>query len=147
MMDVKERARLRALCEAADDPVRVLRSDLADVLDALDAAEARATERERERDAAQELAYIGDHRFPDLTWKARCDEASMDLRRAECERAAVRSALGALADESTEAAARRVVDDNGRLRAALVTLRRHIDGEPVHSDTLYWAQKIAAEVS
>lgn len=28
----------------------------------------------RERDEAQCLAYIGDHRFPDLTWRARCEE-------------------------------------------------------------------------
>ena len=43
-MDATERARLRALCSVDDDPVRVLRADLADLLDAIDAAE-------RERDA------------------------------------------------------------------------------------------------
>ncbi len=35
-----------------------------------------------ERDDALSLAYIGDHRFPDLTWKARAEEAGIDARAA-----------------------------------------------------------------
>lgn len=45
-MDADQRTRLRALCSVDADPVRVHRADLADVLDALDAAE-------RERDDAR----------------------------------------------------------------------------------------------
>jgi hypothetical protein len=45
-MDADQRMRLRALCSVDADPVRVHRADLADVLDALDAAE-------RERDDAR----------------------------------------------------------------------------------------------
>jgi hypothetical protein len=37
-------------------------------------------------ETATRLAYIGDHHFPDLTWKARCDELAKDLRTAERER-------------------------------------------------------------
>jgi len=39
VMDADQRTRLRALCSVDADPVRVHRTDLADVLDALDAAE------------------------------------------------------------------------------------------------------------
>jgi len=46
VMDADQRTRLRALCSVDADPVRVHRTDLADVLDALDAAE-------RERDDAR----------------------------------------------------------------------------------------------
>lgn len=35
---------------------------------------AKCAQLEEERDAALALAYIGDHRFPDLTWKSRCEE-------------------------------------------------------------------------
>jgi len=42
----------------------------------------------KERDAALRLAYIGEHRFPDLSWKARCEEVVQDLRAAQAERAA-----------------------------------------------------------
>lgn len=35
-----------------------------------------------EREDALNLAYIGEHRFPDLTWKARCEETVSDLREA-----------------------------------------------------------------
>ena len=44
----------------------------------------------QERDTARErvatlekLAYLGDHHFPDATWKARCEETVTDLRAAE----------------------------------------------------------------
>lgn len=47
--------------------------------DALEAARARL---EADRDSLLELAYIGEHRFPDLTWRARCEEAVRDLRAA-----------------------------------------------------------------
>lgn len=33
----------------------------------------------RERDEARKLAYIGEHHFPDLTWKVRCAEAAADI--------------------------------------------------------------------
>ena len=47
----------------------------------------------KERDEALCLAYIGEHRFPDLSWKARCEEVVQDLRRAERERDQLREEL------------------------------------------------------
>jgi molecular chaperone GrpE (heat shock protein) len=43
---------------------------------------------ETERDEALRLAYIGEHHFPDLSWKARCEEIVQDLQRADRELAA-----------------------------------------------------------
>lgn len=49
---------------------------------------------ERQRaDAAEALAYIGDHKFPDLTWKHRCSELVEDLRAKDAEVARLRDAL------------------------------------------------------
>lgn len=54
------------------------------------AAEREARERaERERDEALRLAYIGEHRFPDLTWKHVADRLA---RQVEGLRADLRSA-------------------------------------------------------
>ncbi len=48
-----------------------------------DAREARLARAEQERDDLARLAYIDhEHRFPDATWKARCDELVPDLRAA-----------------------------------------------------------------
>ena len=47
-----------------------------------------AHEVEKQRDAALALAYIGDHHFPDLSWKARAAELIADLDNA---RAVLRS--------------------------------------------------------
>ncbi len=79
-MDATERARLRALCSVDDDPVRVLRADLADVLDALDAAE-------RERDALRDEVARG-VRGADHDRRERGMSEAMDLtmwERKRCE--------------------------------------------------------------
>ena len=48
-----------------------------------DAREARLARAEQERDDLARLAYIDhEHRFPDATWKAWCDELVPDLRAA-----------------------------------------------------------------
>lgn len=47
--------------------------------DALIAA-AKEVGRQEEQDRLAPLIYIGEHRFPDLTWKSRCEEAVEDLR-------------------------------------------------------------------
>jgi hypothetical protein len=43
-------------------------------------AEQRIVELEHEVRRLRALAYLGDHHFPDLTWKERCLEAASDLR-------------------------------------------------------------------
>lgn len=70
---------------------RVLRG-IHDLHEAEYAALERAMQAEAERDAALALAYIGEHRFPDLTWKARAEELVSDLRKAEAERDALAAA-------------------------------------------------------
>jgi len=42
---------------------------------------------------AERLAYIGEHHFPDLTWKARCEEAEATTRRLEAELAVANGEL------------------------------------------------------
>jgi DNA-binding MltR family transcriptional regulator len=46
-----------------------------------------------ENERLRKLAYLGDHEFPDLTWKARCLEANEDLNRARTELAAAQRQL------------------------------------------------------
>ena len=66
-----------------------------------DAREARLARAEQERDDLARLAYIDhEHRFPDATWKARCDELVPDLRAAT----ARADALAALLKEARERA-------------------------------------------
>lgn len=83
---------------------------------------ARAKKAEAERDEALALAYIGEHRFPDATWKARCEETAANLRalRAENERlrAVVEAARGAMPFVEKHLAGKLVQD----LRAALAAL-------------------------
>lgn len=61
----------------------------------------------RERDEALKLAYIGEHRFPDLTWKARCAEVEQerDGLRVACEQEmeSVHARLLALLQRAEEA--------------------------------------------
>jgi chromosome segregation ATPase len=82
-------------------------------IDAARALEEDVARLTRERDEALDLAYISDHRFPDLTWKARCEEAVADLRSA-------RAALAVAERERDEARA-----EVARLRDSLST-----DGGP-----------------
>ena len=64
-----------------------------------DAREARLARAEQERDDLARLAYIDhEHRFPDATWKARCDELVPDLRAAT----ARADALAALLKDAKE---------------------------------------------
>lgn len=60
-----------------------------------DAARAEVERMQRERDEALRLAYIGEHRFPDLTWKARAEEAGADLAAARAENARLRRVVEA----------------------------------------------------
>lgn len=55
------------------------------------AAEERARTAEARVVELEDLAYIGRHHFPDLTWKARCEELRVSLRTAEAELARVRA--------------------------------------------------------
>lgn len=53
---------------------------------------------ERERDELLKLAYLGEHRFPDLTFKARLEELVPKLRKAERERDEARKTCPLLGD-------------------------------------------------
>lgn len=89
-----------------------------------DAALARAERAERERDeakalpryqeylaalaraeAAEALAYIGDLRFPDLTWKTRCEELVPDLRAAQARAEAAEARIATARREGWQAGA------------------------------------------
>lgn len=66
-----ECARLREVVRQRETSIRVLDREIA-VLRVLRV----------EVEALKGLVYIGEHHFPQLTWKARCEEAYSDLRSA-----------------------------------------------------------------
>jgi hypothetical protein len=75
---------------------------------------------------AESLAYIGDGRFPDQTWKARCVELVEDLRKAERERDEARRLHGKAVLDGSAAVSRaeRAEADNAALLDALCLATR-----------------------
>jgi len=82
-----------AAMNQAEDERDAARDELSEQIGVTYELRAELTKAESERGAALDLAYIGEHRFPDLTYKARLEECVTDLRKAESERDAARAEL------------------------------------------------------
>lgn len=97
---------------AHEEEIQRLRSQLENVLDnhAEGCWQARALDAERERDEALRLAYIGEHYFEDLSWKAQHGLLFEDLAKMrEALRAAEKRELEALAELDEAKATIRIV--------------------------------------
>jgi hypothetical protein len=69
------------------------------VLDAVAKNTRARLDAEDARDAAEKLGYMGDHHFPDQTWKARCMEEVAERRKAEKQAERLAEALKTLLPE------------------------------------------------
>jgi hypothetical protein len=100
---------LQAKLDAAEAKVERLTHELEEARDERDGAlikESWAVQVERdlttlraEVEALKGQVYIGEHEFPDLTWKARCEETVSDLRASRAESDYLRAVVQNAADE------------------------------------------------
>ncbi len=79
--------------------------------------EAKVKKLTTERDEAEKLAYIGDHHFPDLTWKFRHEETCAEVKRLQLENGKYLSVLWAA--EVMKNDFERLQAENERLKKAL----------------------------
>ena len=88
--------------------------------------EAEQLRAEAERDSALGLACIGEHHFPDLTYKARLDECVADLRKTEAEAADLQRIITVWRGRHDEDHDRadKAEEEVAQLRAALMTIER-----------------------
>jgi hypothetical protein len=85
----------------------------------------------RERDEALSLACIGEHRYPDLTWKVRCAEVFESLRRTERERDELRARAARYAEALRDIGdcMGRACDDSRNLHRAVSLAKAALKGE------------------
>jgi hypothetical protein len=79
-------------CAEKDAKLEIQKADRDSWRRVAESIQAAATKAEQARDTAEaklremeKLVYIGEHHFPDLTWKARCEETVVKLREAQAE--------------------------------------------------------------
>jgi Fe-S-cluster containining protein len=85
------RAQLNEFRYRAETTERLLRQITTQAEKDMSAATARAEQAERERDEALSLAYVGEHRFPDNTYKEMLSRCAFVMRKTARERDEARS--------------------------------------------------------
>lgn len=89
-------AGLSHTADIGDEHRDILRDLVASAKEEQDDLRTRLAAAEGRVERAEALAYIGEKRFPDLTYKARLEELVPDLRKAEKERDEMYEALEAI---------------------------------------------------
>lgn len=137
----------RAEAEAAGDRARAEAALRREVEAERDASLATATEAAETVARLTALAYLGDHHFPDLTYKARLDEVVGDLRKAEAERDdRIRLLMELKAERDTLDCTRREGGDTRHCRLDRKCLRCRLEQAEAERDAAraqVWAEAVA----
>lgn len=134
-----ERDEQRARADHAESERNAAQRDLVGVINERDAARqkmdvwcrnAHAAEAARDTLTArvaelERLAYIGEHHFPDLTWKARCGEAEARATAAEAKAAEMQRIAETLKNEVLKES------DNAARAEALATVAEQAKSQPI----------------